>query len=172
MDTFKIMSFNTEGISSTKCDILADLQVDILCLQETHKDDVPPTIAGMHLIIHHKHPKHGSAIYARDKSTITSGEDFSDQGMEILRVETAQLIVISVYKPPPTPFLWPNIPNPDNKPLITIGDFNSHNTLWGYDTNDTDGEAVENWAAINDYVILYNPKAHLHEWSLEKGLQP
>ena len=75
--------------------------------------------------------------------------------MEILRVETAQLVVVSVYKPPPTPFYWPVIPNPDNKPVITLGDFNSHNTLWGYDTNDTNGE---NWAATNNYVILYSPK--------------
>ena len=152
------MSFNTEGITATKCEILSNLQADIICLQETHKDAVPPTIEGMHLIVHHQHPKHGSAIYARDKSTITSSQDLSDQGMEILRVETAQLVVISVYKPPPTPFYWPVIPNPDNNPVITLGDFNSHNTLWGYDTNDTDGEAVENWAATNNYVILYSPK--------------
>ena len=72
---FKIISLNAEGITPTKCDILSDLQADILCIQETHKDTAPPTIHVMHLIIHFPHLKHGSAIYARDKSVITSSQD-------------------------------------------------------------------------------------------------
>ena len=107
MDTFKIVSFNVEGITLSKCDILSDIQADILCLQETHKESSPPNIHGMHLIIHRGHPKHGSAIYARDKSTILKSEDFSEHGMEILRVETSKMIITIVYKPPPTPFSWP-----------------------------------------------------------------
>ena len=157
METFKIMSFNVEGISATKCDILSVLRPDILCLQETHKATAPPNIPGMHLIIHHEDPKHGSAIYARDKSTIMKSEDFSEQNMEILRVETTQMTITSVYKPPPTPFTWPQITNP-NKPMITIGDFNSHNTIWGYGENNPDGVAVEEWAVNNDFTLLHNQK--------------
>lgn len=158
METYKIMAFNAEGITRTKCDILSDLRPDILCLQETHKESTPPNIRGMHLIVHHEHPKHGSAIYARDKTSIISSVDLSLQNVEILRVETAQLIVMSVYKPPTIPFAWPQISNSDSKPMITIGDFNSHNTIWGYTMNDTDGEAVENWAASNNFTLLHNPK--------------
>ena len=150
MKDFKITSFNAKGNTPTKCDILSDLQADILCNQETHKDTAPPYIYDMHLIIHFPHLKHGSAIYARDKSVITSSQDLSHQVIEIQRVETAQLVITSVYKPPKTPFSWPQITNSDNKPQITIGDFNSHNTIWGYDKNNTDGEAVEDWAAAND----------------------
>ena len=112
----------------------------------------------MHLLIHHGDPKHGSAIYARDKSTIMLSQDFSEQGMEILRVETTQMTITSVYKPPPTPFTWPQITNPNNKPMITIGDFNSHNTIWGYGKNNPDGVAVEEWAANNDFTLLHNQK--------------
>ena len=140
MKYFKIISFNAKGITPTKCAILSDLQADILT-------PAPPTIYGMHLIIHFPHLKHGSAMYARDKSVITTSQDLSHQDIEILRVETAQLVITSVYKPPNTPFSWPQITNPDNKPQITIGDFNSHNTIWGYDKNNTDEEAVEYWAA-------------------------
>ena len=112
----------------------------------------------MHLIVHHKHPKHGSAIYARDKSIITASLNLSFEDMEILRVETSQMTITSVYKSPTKPFAWPQIVNPDNRPMITIGDFNSHSTLWGYDQNDSNGDIVENWAASNDYTILHSPK--------------
>ena len=158
METFKITSFNAEGITCTKCDILSNLQVDILCLQETHKDTTPPKIRGMHLIVHHEHPKHGSAIYAQDKSIITASLDLSFEEMEILRVETSQITITSVYKPPTKPFAWPQIVNPESRPMITIGDFNSHSTLWGYDQNDSNGDIMENRAAPNDYTILHSPK--------------
>ena len=138
MYSFKITSFNVEGITSTKCDILSDIQADILCLQETHKDSPPPNVHGMHLIIYHGHLKHGSAIYAREKSTILASQDLSEQGMEILRVETSQMTITSVYKPPPTPFSWPQTTDHNNKPNIIIGDFNSHNTIWGYNSTNKD----------------------------------
>ncbi|GFR61485.1 G2/M phase-specific E3 ubiquitin-protein ligase [Elysia marginata] len=38
------------------------------------------------------------------------------------------MVITSVYKPPSTPFSWPHITNPVNKPNIITGDFNSHNT--------------------------------------------
>ena len=141
-----------------KCGILSNLQVDILCFQETHKDTTSPKIRGVHLIVHHEHPKHGSAIYAGDKSIITASLDLSFEDMEILRVETSQMTISSVYKPPTKAFAWPQFVNPDNRPMITIGDFNSHSNLWGYDQNDSNGDIVENWAASNDYTILHSPK--------------
>ena len=158
METCKITSFNAEGITRTKCNILSNLQVDILCLHETHKDTMPPKIRGMHLIVHHEHPKHGSAIYARDKSIITAPLDLSFEEMEILRVETSQMTITSVYKTPTKPFAWPQIVNPESRPMITIGDFNSHSILWGYDQNDSNGDIVENWAAFNDNTILHSLK--------------
>ena len=132
MDTYKVVAFNAEGITHTKCDILSDLRPDILCPQETHKESTPPNICGMHLIVHHEHPKHGSAIYAQEKTTITSSQDLSLQVVEILRVETAQLTITSVYKPPKTPFAWPQSLNSVSKPIITVSDFNSYNTPWRY----------------------------------------
>ena len=60
MDNFKVTSFNTEGLSPIKTDLLADLNTNILCLQETHKDTAPPAIPGMHLIIHHGSRVHGT----------------------------------------------------------------------------------------------------------------
>ena len=156
----KIITFNTEGISDDKAELLSNLKPDILCLQETHRDSKPPSIPGMHLIIHHGSRVHGSAIFARDKSIIVNSEDLSEQGQETLKVETTKLTICSIYKPPPSPFQWPKIETrtQDAKPLLAIGDFNSHNTIWGYQEHNEDGESVEEWAASNDLAIVHNQK--------------
>ena len=52
------------------------------------------------------------------------------------------VVVYYVYKPPNDQFALPALGHRD-LPHIVIGDFNSHSTSWGYDTTDTNGEAVE-----------------------------
>ena len=158
MPELNIISFNTEGLSKPKADLLADTKADILCLQETHKDSIPTKIPGMDLAIHHPSPVHGSAIYVRDKSTVLSSNDWSENGMEILVIETRDLTIVSVYKPPPTPFNWPNRHKLNEKNTIVLGDFNSHNVIWGYRDNTSDGEAMEEWALANNLTLLYNAK--------------
>ena len=174
MNKFKVISFNAEGMSHVKAEILSHLQPDILCLQETHKESTPPIIPGMHLIIHHGSRVHGSAIYARDKAIIVNSEDLSEHGQETLKVETTRLTICSIYKPPPTPFQWPKIDNQNAKPLLAIGDYNSHNTIWGYDENDTNGESVEEWASSNDLSIIHSlkdkPSFYSARW--KKGYNP
>ena len=72
------------------------------------------------------------------------------------------MTIVSVYKPQPTPFYWPPSAkldtNQTTRPTLIIGDFNSHNTIWGYDENDKDGEAVEEWATSNNLTLLHNQK--------------
>ena len=175
MGIFKIVSFNAEGISPAKAQILSDLRADILCLQETHKELTLPDIPGMHLIIHQGSPVHGSAIYAREKAIITNSENLSINGLEILRVETKGLNIVAVYKPPPTPFQWPqNVRQRLKKATVVLGDFNSHNTMWGYAENNEDGEAVELWATNEDLSLLYNNKdPHtFHHRAWKKGYNP
>ena len=43
-------------------------------------------------------------------------------------------------------------------PHIVIGNFNSHNTLWGYTSTDNDGEAVELWAESYNLSLIHNAK--------------
>ena len=175
MKDFKVTTFNTEGISDTKAQLLAEIQTDILCLQETHKETSPPDIPGMHRIIHNESSVYGSAIYARDKSIIiNSDKEVSDHGQETLTVETTNMTIISIYKPPASPFQWPKIVNQGTKPLMVIGDFNSHNTIWGYEENDENGEAVEEWASSNDLAIIHSqkdkPSFYSARW--KKGYNP
>ena len=107
MKEMKIVSFNCEGLSYVKAELLSALEADILCLQETHKDMTPPAIPGMNLIVHHPSPVHGSAIYIKNIANIDRSHDDTTHGVEILRVETTQMTIVSVYKPPPIPFYWP-----------------------------------------------------------------
>lgn len=39
-----------------------------------------------------------------------------------------------------------------------MDDFKSHNTIWGYDSNNKDGDAVEEWALANKLTIIHNSK--------------
>ena len=113
-------------------------------------------------MVHHPSPVHGSAIYVKNSTTIERSFNDTAQNVEVLRVETTQMTVISVYKPPPTPFTWPQqIPmntSQATRPTVIIGDFNSHNTIWGYDENNADGEFVEDWATTNDLTLLHDQK--------------
>ena len=179
MKNFNVITFNTEGISDVKVELLSNLQPDILCLQETNKESAPPNIPGMHFVIHHGSRVHGSAIYARNKSIIVNSEDLSMNGQETLKEETTRLTILSIYKPPrsstiATPFLWPRIENQSTKPLLAIGDFNSHNTIWGYKENDEDGESVEEWASSNDLAIIHSNKDKPSFFSArwQKGYNP
>ena len=62
-----------------------------------------------------------------------------------------------MYKPPPEHFRLPAL-GQSNKPHIVIGDFNSHSTLWGYITTNSDRESVEQWADSNSLSLIHNAK--------------
>ena len=42
----------------------------------------------------------------------------------------------------------------DPTKLIIVGDFNSHNTLWGSVNTDSNGHLIENFIIQNDMVVL------------------
>lgn len=64
-----------------------------------------------------------------------------------------------MYKPPNADFTFEkpiNFENCDTK--IVLGDFNSHNTTWGYLENDQNGENVETWAENEGLSLIHDPK--------------
>ena len=67
------------------------------------------------------------------------------------------VVVHSVYKPPNEKFVLPAL-GYGKLPHIVIGDFNSHNTTWGYTTTDDNGEAVEQWADSCNITLIHNAK--------------
>jgi hypothetical protein len=67
-----------------------------------------------------------------------------------LAVEVDGTIVVNVYKPPAKKF---------PHPAIYVGDFNSHNQLWGYDEhNNADGNRLLEWMTLNNLHLIYHPK--------------
>ena len=67
--------------------------------------------------------------------------------MDILRIETTNISITSVYKLLLTPFNWEQNFTQNNKAAVTIGDFNSHSCEWGYNNTNEDSLAVKEWAA-------------------------
>ena len=126
---------------------MQDTACHCLCLQETHgaKDQARPKIPGMTLVAERPHNKHGSSVFVRDGLKVNSISVCEEENVEFITVELPDVVVHSLYKPPPEPFLLPPL-GQRIKPHIVIEDFNSHSTLWGYTTTDSDGEAVEQWA--------------------------
>ena len=147
-----VISANVEGLSAKKESILSELckiqHCHCLCLQETHraKDQARPKIPGMALVAECPHNKHGSSVFVRDGLKVNS-----------ISVVLPGVVVHSLYRPPPEPFLLPQL-GQRIKPHIVIGDFNSHSTLWGYTTMDSDGEVVEQWADSNRLSLIHNAK--------------
>ena len=41
---------------------------------------------------------------------------------------------------------------------FVIGDFNLHNTMWGYNHTNKDGTLVEQWAETNSLQLIHNAK--------------
>ena len=158
---------NVEGLSANKASILSELckiqHCHCLCLQETHraKDPARPKIPGMTLVAERPHNKHGSSVFVRDGLKVNSISVCEEENVEFITVELPGVVVHSLYKPPPEPFLLPSL-GQRIKPHIVIGDFNSHSTLWGYTTTDSDGEAVEQWADSNRLSLIHNAKLPNH----------
>jgi len=48
---------------------------------------------------------------------------------------------------------------------LIIDDFNSHNTTWGYDSSNEDGEVLIDWISASDLYLLQDLKGPHTFWS-------
>lgn len=163
--TLTIVSLNVEGITKNKQDILSELSKahkwDILCIQETHRDEhaYRPQIDGLRLVIEAPHPKHGSAIFVRPDLAVLSAHKTTDSGIEVLTIESGNFTVTSIYKPPGEKFGLTRTQNFNNqKTQFVVGDFNCHSTAWGYSETDHNGHLLEEWAEVSNLSLLHDPK--------------
>ncbi|KAI5742625.1 hypothetical protein M8J77_009365 [Diaphorina citri] len=172
---------NIEGISSDKEELLADLcyenKCDILVLQETHRgiSNHRPKIQGMTLILERPHEKYGSAIFIKPDLIINSTDLTCNNDIEILTIETQSCTITSVYKPPTTAFNFIEPTNFRNQNTqIVLGDFNCHNTQWGYNETDKNGEDLENWVESQKLKLIHDPKqpASFNSGRWRRGYNP
>lgn len=89
----KIISHDVEGFSASKRELLASLEPDILCIQETRRElHNSPKVPGMHLTISSSSPIYGSAIFIKDPANVLRTEQIQAGEMELLKLETDHLV--------------------------------------------------------------------------------
>ena len=81
----------------------------------------------MTLVAERPHNKHGSSVFVRDGLKVNSMSVCKEENVEFITVELPVVVVHSLYKSPPEPFLLPPL-GQRIKPHIVIGDFNSHSS--------------------------------------------
>lgn len=146
----------------------------ILCLQETNfKHDHCGRITGYNPYFKNRqnaaHASGGVAIFV--KNNYPSDQIFINTALEAVAVtvETPTKITIcTVYIPNSyalTSMELKNLVRQLPKPFILVGDFNSHNPLWGSEKIDARGKAVESWLDDTDLVILNSNEPTHHNLS-------
>ena len=160
-----IMSFNVEGLSAAKQQLVDDLsnkhRCAVVCMRETHRgpNDIRPNVPGMDLAIERPHAQYGSAIFVTSGTIVNVTSLTEVNNIEILRVDLRGISVTSVYKPPGERFSFHQPPTAaGDQQHVVIWDFNSHSSTWGYATTNTDGELVEDWAENQRLTLIHDPK--------------
>lgn len=125
----------------------------------------PNMIEGFKMASLDPYPKYGTAIYIQedilDYSVLTS---IKVETTSITGINIEGMNIYNTYKPPGISWLngtLPTIP----KPSLIIGDFNSHNTTWGYSTVDEVGEVLEEWITCQDLHLIQDLKGPSTFWS-------
>ncbi|KAJ8392651.1 hypothetical protein AAFF_G00073250 [Aldrovandia affinis] len=118
-------------------------------MQETHPGPTSnrSTLPGMKLVAEIRHPKYGSAMFLKPLLDVRDiHTNSSDTNIETVTICLPEISITLLYKPPASPFVWPDLPPKCRKKYaVVIGDFNSHHTMRGYDSTNSDGELVESW---------------------------
>ena len=127
-----IVSYNCEGLSEAKEVLIAEM-----CRH---------------------HPKHGRTMIVRNYTVPSSVKGTVHAGTELIAATFENVTVTSIYKPPHAKLTFP----PDffdmNRNNISIGDFNSHNHLWGYRDDDENGLFLEEWISTNNRHLTHDSK--------------
>ena len=118
------------------------------------------SLKGMKLLAEIQHDKYCSVIFYKPDLPIEYTHTANNKGkIEIITIFLCSILISSVYKPPESSFSYTWLPpacNRDNK-LIT-GDFNSHNTIWGYNKTNEDGALVEQLAETHSLQLIHSAK--------------
>ena len=71
------------------------------------KKHTEPKIPGMTLVAERPHNKHGISVFVRDGLKVNSISVCEEENVEFITVELPSVVVHTLYKPPPEPFLLP-----------------------------------------------------------------
>lgn len=103
------------------------------------------------------HSKYSTATYIKSDLKWNHIKTFEENNIYTIETQAWNIHISNIYKPPniklPTPVL-----HSTSHPSIYIGDFNSHNTIWGYKENDTQGEEFADCSEAEGLELVYDVK--------------
>ena len=165
MDT--ILQWNCRGLMNNHpelCLLSQQYNPVAICLQETHIADINKTSFNGYTPYHridtsHERASGGSSILIRNDVIHSPVHlDTSLQAVAVKITLSFVFTICSIYVPPynyidskELEHLLSQIP----EPVMILGDFNSHNPLWGSDHITPKGRVVENFISQND-LCLFN----------------
>lgn len=163
----RICQINVEGMSRAKGEylskFLAEMNINVLLAQETHTESNEELssrgrIDGFELIVAEHSRAHGIATYVQqgmDDVNVVESATCNNVYSSVIRV--GDFSITNVYKSPQATWSDPVL-NIQPHPAIYAGDFNSHHTEWGYNTDDVNGEMVNSWSSFGELQLIYDPK--------------
>ena len=161
-----LYQLNIEGASRVKIYYIshsaADLNVDIILLQETHIND-PSSASRLHinefwLIAAVYHAKYGVATYVRNKLTnYTVLRKSCSEKISVTTIRVGDKTISNVYKPPQVQWALPALQIYVH-PEVHIGDYNSQHPNWRYSNSDEAGEQLLNWSSSSDHYLYFDAK--------------
>lgn len=143
----------------------------VICLQETNfKDNQCAQLTGFQATFKNRtntcNASGGVAIYT--KSTIFYKEIPLNSKYEATAVQInypSTITICNVYLPNSSKLEINELTNLSNqipKPCIILGDFNSHNKIWGSKLTDQRGKIVEDWLNSQDDLVILNDGQPTH----------
>lgn len=156
--------------------IIAEYRPMCLCLQETKlRPGNPPRIPGFNVYSQEVQPAHGGRAHGGVavciRNNIQCKQISLNTNLQAVAVRLhvpLQVTIVSIYLPD---IYWrkselENLLSQLPAPLVLLGDFNSHNSLWGSTTDDARGRALEEIIDNANLMILNNGSpTHLNEHS-------
>jgi len=133
-------------------------QPDIICLQETHlKKEI--TIPSYHIIHNNRYNSKGGGVLIAIKEGLQySNIDTTQQDIiaVTLKLKDKYLDIVNLYLPPSQNIDTNIIEQYLNKDhhIIILGDFNSHNALWGSNQTNARGKLIENFIDKHNLTVL------------------
>ena len=163
-----ILQWNAEGGYQKKICLIKTLhgdKKDVACIQETHLNPNHNmfSIREYQTLRMNREGRHKGGVLILVKNDITS-KDFkinTGQRSEIhgthITVGNTTVTIFNLYCPSDKDLALQtmNLP-PEN--CLTVGDFNSHSTSWGYEERHRRGDEVEDWQVKNNLLLLNDPE--------------
>ena len=170
---FTILQWNCQGMRSKKDELLHLIQThktDIVALQETmfygnYKIDIP----GYNIEKtdgHYNRRAHGGVCLYVHQDIPYQRLDISTTIQAVaVRVQlSAAVTICNIYSSRQhqlSTHILNNLYSQLPQPVLFMGDINGYNPLWGSQSTDTRGRAVENFISCNNLNILANQRGFL-----------